>query len=131
MIELTSNELSIMQLLWAEGRALSRAEIIDKTRDRQWQPRSIHILLNKLMEKDAIRVEGFVRSGKTYGRTYGAAISRDQYIAQLFFGNLEGEDRKLPLSGVVAALIENKGLSEETLEELESLLKELRKKITQ
>ena len=61
---LTKSENEIMELLWREGRPLSRSEIIDLTPDRTWKPASIHILLNSMLEKGAIQVAGFVQSTK-------------------------------------------------------------------
>ena len=47
---LTKSENEIMELLWKEGRPLSRSEIIELTPDRSWKPASIHILLNSKLE---------------------------------------------------------------------------------
>lgn len=79
VFELTPNEYEIMKTLWREDRALSRSEIIDLTQDKSWKSSSIHILLNQLLNKEAIEIEGFVRTGKTYGRSYMATISQDDF----------------------------------------------------
>lgn len=52
---LTKSESEIMDLMWKEGRPLSRSEIIDLTPDRSWKPASIHILLNSMLDKGASR----------------------------------------------------------------------------
>ena len=61
---LTKSENEIMELMWKEGHPLSRSEIIDLTPERSWKPSSIHILLNSLLEKNAIEVAGFVQTTK-------------------------------------------------------------------
>ena len=48
---LSSNEFKIMQLLWKENRPLSRPEIIDLTPEKDWNPNSIHLILNNMIEK--------------------------------------------------------------------------------
>ena len=63
-LSLTNNELEIMELMWKMKRPLSRTEIIDLSPDRSWSASSIHILLNKLLEKEAIEVSGFVKQIK-------------------------------------------------------------------
>lgn len=45
---------------------------------------SIHILLNQLLKKSAIKVDGFVQTGKNYGRTYTAAITPEDYQVMYF-----------------------------------------------
>ena len=49
-LTLTNNELEIMELLWTQGRPLSRTEIIELTPERSWSSKSIHIILNKLRQ---------------------------------------------------------------------------------
>ncbi len=73
---LTKNEQEIMDLLWSQDKALSRSEIIELSTERSWKKSSIHILLNSLLEKGAIKVEGFVKTGKNYGRTYSHQLLR-------------------------------------------------------
>ena len=76
-LSLTNNELEIMELMWKMKRPLSRTEIIDLSPDRSWSASSIHILLNKLLEKEAIEVSGFVKTNKNYGRTYSPLITQN------------------------------------------------------
>ena len=76
---LTRNELEIMDVLWREGRALSRGEILSLSEDKNWMDSSVHILLNSMLKKGAIREAGFMKCGKTCGRVYEAALSCAQY----------------------------------------------------
>lgn len=77
--KLTKSENEIMELLWKENRPLSRSEIIALTPDRTWKPASIHILLNSMLEKKAIKVDGFVQSTKNYARTFVPTLSSGAY----------------------------------------------------
>lgn len=76
---LTKNELEIMDVLRREGRALSRGEILSLSEDKNWMDSSVHILLNSMLKKGAIREAGFMKCGKTCGRVYEAALSCAQY----------------------------------------------------
>ena len=76
---LTKNELEIMDVLWREGRALSRGEILSLSEEKSWMDSSVHILLNSMLKKGAIREAGFMKCGKTCGRMYEATVSSAQY----------------------------------------------------
>ena len=76
---LTKNEIEIMDVLWKENRPLSRGEILSLSEDKTWMDSSVHILLNSMLKKGAIREAGFARCGKTCGRTYAAALSVEEY----------------------------------------------------
>ena len=76
---LTKNEIEIMDVLWRENRALSRGEILSLSTDKTWMDSSVHILLNSMLKKGAIREAGFVKCGKTCGRVYEAAFSCEEY----------------------------------------------------
>ena len=76
---LTKNEIEIMDVLWRENRALSRGEILSLSTNKTWMDSSVHILLNSMLKKGAIREAGFVKCGKTCGRVYEAAFSCEEY----------------------------------------------------
>lgn len=102
---LTKGENEIMELLWREGRPLSRSEIIDLTPDRTWKPASIHILLNSMLEKGAIQVAGFVQSTKNYARTFTPTLTADEYaVLQFKHSSAFNEQSVLCL---VSALVED------------------------
>ena len=84
MEHLTNSELEIMETMWKMNRPLSRSEIIELTPNRTWKKSSIHILINKMLEKEVIKVDGFVRTNKNYGRTYAPLITKDDYIVSTF-----------------------------------------------
>lgn len=77
--ELTENELQVLKTMWKYNRALSRTDLIELTENRTWQESSVHILINSLLEKGAVFIDGFERAGRTYGRLYSAALTKDEY----------------------------------------------------
>jgi predicted transcriptional regulator len=121
---LTENELEVMSLLWEQARALSRSEIINLLPDKSWSNSSIHIILNKLIDKDAVQVEGFVKTGRNFGRTYSAAITQDEY-RQMQIRRAAGKVKggKVNLPAVFSALVQDEEIDSDTIAELEDILK--------
>ena len=78
-MHLTKNELEIMDILWEQKRPLSRGELLSLPENKTWMDSSIHILLNSLLRKGAIREAGYAKCGKTSGRVYEAALSCAEY----------------------------------------------------
>lgn len=121
---LTKNEQEVMELMWTLDRALSRSEIIELSTERSWKKSSIHILLNSLLEKGAIKVEGFVKTGKNYGRTYSAAVTPEEYqIMQFKQGANYIKSKSSAIAGLVSALVQDEDIDSETLDRLEDILK--------
>ncbi len=118
---LTKNELEIMDVLWREGRALSRGEILALSGDKTWMDSSVHILLNSMMKKKAIREAGFVKCGKTCGRVYAAALSCEEYYVSTF----ESTKARPDFARLLEAYIAANGLDAETLGRMKAILAEL------
>ncbi|MBR3076991.1 MAG: BlaI/MecI/CopY family transcriptional regulator [Oscillospiraceae bacterium] len=118
---LSPNEFKIMQLLWKEGRPLSRPEIIELIPDRDWNPNSIHLILNNMIEKGVIRVEGMTRCGRGYGRTYAATVDNLEYAVNLLKDATPETDPDERVLGVLKLLLAD-GVKPETVEELKSIL---------
>lgn len=74
---LSQNEYTFMQLFWREDRPLTRAELLKGTGGRNWNPASIHLILNSLISKGAIFITD---ESKTYGRTYEARMTLEDYV---------------------------------------------------
>lgn len=131
-LSLTSNELEIMELLWTQARPLSRTEIIEFTPERSWSSKSIHIILNKLIEKGAIKVSGFVRTNKNYGRTYSPCITPDDYVVSSIRQSINEvgyASKPKAIASVFAALIDENEVDEELLSSLEQMLAEKKRKL--
>ncbi|MDE7218162.1 MAG: BlaI/MecI/CopY family transcriptional regulator [Oscillospiraceae bacterium] len=117
-MRLTRSELEVMETLWLAGRPLPRNEIIELSTDRSWSPRTIHILLNGLLQKGAIKEAGFVKRTKTYGRLYAAKISGEDYYANSIFS--EKNAKALPM--YFSALMKSKALTVDMVSEMEQVL---------
>ena len=73
-MHLTKSEQQIMEIFWQADHAMAQTEVVSTCVDRKWKERSIFSMLNSLMEKGVLREVGFVRSGKTYARTFEPAM---------------------------------------------------------
>lgn len=129
-ITLTPNELEIMELMWRENRPLSRTDIIELSPDRSWKASSIHILLNKMLDKDAIKVDGFVRTGKNYGRTYSPALSNVDYLLMTIKGSsLYQNSKKEATIAVISSLINDKDITAQDIMEIETVIEAKKSKL--
>ena len=119
-MKLTKSELEIMNVLWNAERPLTRSDILSLSEGKSWKDNSIHILLNGLLKKDAIREDGFARSGKVWGRLYAPNISIDEYYEENVFSqsNLETVPR------LFSALLNRSDLTPEILEQMRGILDE-------
>ena len=84
-MELTKSEMQIMDVFWEAGKALSRAELLERSQDKSWKDSSVHILLNGLLQKNMLREAGLVKCSKTYGRTFLPTMTREEYFAAVIF----------------------------------------------
>ena len=138
-MQLSHNEYLIMALLWREDRPLSRAEILKGTEGRDWNPASVHLILNSMLSKGAIRITD---EEKRYGRTYEAAITREDHmlgcieegipegtteekLLGVFDALAKSLDKKKRL-GVVSALVDRTEIREKDIIALETMLEEKR-----
>lgn len=130
MEHLTNSELEIMETMWKMNRPLSRSEIIELTPNRTWKKSSIHILINKMLEKEVIKVDGFVRTNKNYGRTYAPLITKDDYIVSTFdkIKTSYFDSKSSAVTSIFAALIQDEDINDELLDELQQMIERRKQK---
>lgn len=117
-MKLTKSELEIMNVLWKAERPLTRSEILSLSEGKSWKDNSVHILLNGLLRKDAIREDGYARSGKVWGRLYAANISIDEYYEEAVFSHSSAD--AVPL--LFSALLDRDDLTPELLARVREIL---------
>lgn len=117
-MELTKSEMQIMDVLWEDGGPLSRSDFLERSQEKSWKDSSVHILLNGLLKKGAIREAGFVKRSKTYGRTFLPTLTREEYFAATVFSHRYQPD----FVGLIAALLKRENISQEELSQIEQLL---------
>ena len=124
-MELTKSEMEIMDVLWGAEAPLSRADLLERETEKTWKDSSVHILLNGLLQKGAIREAGFVRRSKTYGRTFIPTLTREEYFATTVFSHRH----KPELIGLFSALLHRPEISLDTLDQLQELLDKRRQQL--
>ena len=113
-IELTKSEMEIMDVLWESDQPLSRSDLLERSEEKTWKDSSVHILLNGLLQKGAIREAGLVRRSKTYGRVFSPTMPRDESFAAtivgLFDALLRREDITPEQLQKISALVSQKAI---------------------
>ncbi len=118
-MDLTKSELNILEILLSEERPLSKSDILAcASKNRPWKDSTIHIIINGLLEKGAIEEVGFVRTGKTYGRTFAPTKEGREYFSALFLEMA----RHVNVNYVFSKLITENAFSKEELDDLEKLI---------
>ena len=124
-MELTKSEMEIMDVLWNDGGALSRADFLERSAEKSWKDSSVHILLNGLLAKGAICEAGFVRHNKTYGRTFLPTMTREEYFAATVFCHRHKPD----MLGLMKALLNRPEVTAELLTALEAQIREKKENV--
>ena len=114
----TNNEIEVLQVLLDAKRPLTCAGIIEHSPNKTWKNRSIHLLINALLEKNVVEEAGFVRTGKTFGRAF--AVSKEGQKAYLkeaidFAG-------KVDTTELMSAVFAEKEIDIETINKLEKII---------
>ena len=115
---LTKSEMAIMEILWEEGKGLTATEIVNIAGEKKtWKDSSIHLLINKLLDKGVIEVVGFRKTMKNYARTFFPVDSKQKYIVnQITDGMSEEERKKLYEYPIYDRLINELELEKDTTE---------------
>lgn len=119
-MELTKSEMEIMDVLWAAEAPLSRADLLARSEEKTWKDSSVHILLNGLLQKEAIREVGLVRRSKTYGRVFAPTLTREEYFAATIFSHRH----KPQIQGLFRALLDRPEITGADLEAIGTMIAE-------
>ena len=117
-MELTKSEMEIMDVLWESGQPMSRADLLARSDEKTWKDRSVHILLNGLLQKGAIQEAGLVKRTKTYGRVFAPTMTREEYFANTIFSHRH----KPKIVELIDALLSREDISTEDLEKISVLV---------
>lgn len=121
IITLSKSEYEVLSLIWKENRGLTASEINIIAIEKSWKDASIHLIINSLLDKGAIIVDGMVRSGRTYSRIFKYAISPEDYsLMQLKQNANFVKDKKLFFTNLFVSLFENEEISMDIIEKLKN-----------
>lgn len=119
-MHLTKSEQQIMEIFWQADHPMAQTEVVSTCVDRKWKERSIFSMLNSLMEKGVLQEVGFVRSGKTYARTFEPSVTQAEYLAALVVEQLP--DQQIP--ALLTALLHRVEMTPGLQKELRTALRE-------
>ena len=117
-MELTRSEMEIMNVLWESDAPLSRSDLLANSEGKTWKDSSVHILLNGLLQKGAIREAGLVKRSKTYGRVFAPTLTREEYFANTIFSHSHKPD----MVGLFAALLCREEINDDVLKQMAALI---------
>ena len=117
-MELTKSEMEIMDVLWESGQPLSRSDLLERSEEKTWKDSSVHILLNGLLQKGAIREAGLVKRSKTYGRVFSPTMTREEYFAATIFSHRHTPE----IVGLFDALLRREDITPEQLQKISTLV---------
>ena len=117
-MELTRSEMEIMDVMWESGIPMSRSDLLAHSENKTWKDSSVHILLNGLLQKNAIRQAGLVKRSKTYGRVFVPTMTREEYFA----GTIFSHRHKPQIVGLFAALLEREEITAEDLSQIAEMV---------
>lgn len=122
---LTKSEFAVMEVLWDEEEELTSAEIIQKSKEREWKDSSIHLIINSLLRKKVVTVAGLKKTTKNYARTFVPVETREQFlVGQIIDDKTTTEDKK----GIYSYII-GKESDPELINYIEKLLEERKKEL--
>lgn len=129
-MSLSKSEYEVLTLLWTKNQGLTASEINSCCEDKSWKDASIHTILANMIDKGAVDVDGVVRSGRTYGRTFKAAITPEEYsMMQIKQNALFTNDRRSSITKLFAHLIDSEEVNLETISKIEALLKKKKEEL--
>ena len=120
-MKLTNRELEVMRILWAAEKPLMVSEIVQN--DKNGTIYSVQRIIQNLIKKDMVAVEGIAYNKKALGRTFKPLVSSEVIELnniQEMFKNMVSKN--ITASNLIAALLPSAN-DEQTLEELNKLEK--------
>lgn len=130
MFTLSPTEYEILSLLWASERGLTAVEINTRSPEKSWKDVSIHIIINNMLAKGAIKVDGMARSGRVYSRTFTAAVTPKEYsLMQVQKNAACTKDASAVYTGLFCSLIDNDSISSDDIEKIEELIRQKKKEL--
>ena len=127
---ISNNEYNVLLTIWKAGQALSAQEIVENMEDKTFKDRTIHSILNTMLEKGLIYVDGQRLSSRIYCRLFNTSLSFEQFQSQQIMDSpVYRKDKAQVLPGILSALVEDADIGADTLDQLEALLEERKKRL--
>ena len=116
--QLSGRELQVMKIFWDSGEAYTASQVGNM--NPELSINTIHAVLKSLLKRNYIKIDDIVYSGTVLTRSYRPAITMAEYVRDCFF-------HESTIQAMAAFVDQAK--SQETLNELKSLIKTKQKKL--
>ena len=116
---ITPYEKEVLEALWENEKPLTAREIVYYCVNKSWKPSYIYLMINSLLEKEMIQVEGEKRSVKKYARAYTPTLTEAEWYARKLIS--QTKDKNAFICTVLRELLKE-------IDDLEEIV-ELEKKI--
>ncbi len=113
--EISSAELTVMQILWSNNRAMRVQEVCDRLKGQHWEYRTVATLLLRMKEKGAVMMEK-----KNNVNYYTPLLNKDDYtkmqtktfVQRLYNGSVKD---------LAVSLFRSDEMSQEDIEEIRKM----------
>lgn len=127
-MKITNKEMEILYVLWESSEPLTVVQICEFAQKigKSLKQNTVQATINKLVEKNLVMVSHIIQPNKVLARAFKPCADRDQ-VSVLMLKEVMGiNSDKIPK--FLATLIENEKMSDETINELETIIKGLKDK---
>ena len=125
---LTEKEYEVMEILWKNAKPMLASEVTKQVSHASGN--STHHLLNRLMEKGAVKVAGNVKIVKAQSRLYAPAYTTAEFAAIQAAEIFKATTGQFDVKDMLACLVKkNKNRNEEIVQEIRDFIDEYEKGI--
>lgn len=126
-IKLSNRELDVMNILWEVKKPLIAKDFTKYNPELGMN--TVLAVLKNLLKRGYIKVAEITYSGTVLTRAYLPVLDPNEYmLGQVMNGK---GNKRISTEGIVAALLNQDECTEETIDKLEDLLKEYRRKLNE
>ncbi|WP_029324086.1 BlaI/MecI/CopY family transcriptional regulator [Butyrivibrio sp. AE3004] len=126
--DLNPREKELMELLWKSSEAMTSTDMLSKLDPEKWNKLTVFRIINSLISKEFIVVNGFEQYNTQYARKFTSAFTKEEYLA----GKMKEDGMSIKsLSAIALAFMGNelpKGKKErkELIDDLQNVINELK-----
>lgn len=127
--DFTVSELNILRLLWESKESLSGAEMLERLPELNLFSTSIYTILDGMVDKGVLKVDGKVKRGKRYARTFVPTFSQEDFTAMQVLKLTPNVSKRDRIVGLFTALVKHDGVDAEIISDLEEFIQKQRKEL--
>ena len=127
--DFTVSELNILRLLWESKESLSGAEMLERLPELDLFSTSIYTILDGMVDKGVLKVDGKVKRGKRYARTFVPTFSQEDFTAMQVLKLTPNVSKRDRIVGLFTALVKHDGVDAEIISDLEEFIQKQRKEL--